>query len=295
MKIGLPIVVAFLFFLSACGPNQSDFNSLRRNLEDLKQENQGLRDKEQLLTQENERLKADIENYYMGPQRLLSRAQNYLKDRQYADAKETLALLVKKHPFSCEALLSKNLLEQANQMMLADKSTAGKEKKLRSDVTKQNDLTAAIATMRMAVDAATGTTWYEDKDMPQSQNLCKIILGISMQNSKAPVLHLTVNYAGKKWLDIGSFTVYADNQKFDSSLVKFERGGIGNGFIWEYIDMSVGSIELEWIRAVIASQKAVIQYHGEQFDGNREIPLIQKKALQNVLDAFVALGGSLPK
>jgi hypothetical protein len=52
---------------------------------------------------------------------------------------------------------------------------------------------------------------------------------------------------------------------------------------------------MEWIRAIMSSKRAIIRYHGEQSDVDREITSAQKNSLQNVRDAFIALGGTLPQ
>lgn len=294
MKIGLPVVLLFSLLLSACGPNGSDFEALQSNTEILKQENQALQDETQFLKKENEKLKVDLENFYFGPQRLLTQAQNDLKARQYAQAKVTVEILLQKHPISCEALQAQNLLEQADQMIMAE-TAAAEAKNRQSNAEDQKRTAAATSKMRKTVDATTSATWYEDKNTPQNDNVFKIYLAISVEKNKSPRLHMAAHYVAKKWLNIDSFTILADGKKFDSGLMRFERGGAGTNYAWEYVDMLVDSKVMEWIRAIMASKRAIIQYHGEQSDVDREITQMQKNSFQNVRDAFVALGGTLPQ
>ena len=294
MKIGLPVVLLFSLFLSACGPSRSDLEALQRNTEILKQENQALQDEIQYLKKENEKLRADLENFHFGPQRLLTQAQNDLKARKFAEVKTTVEILLQKHPISCEALQAQNLLEQADQMVMAE-AAAAEAKNRQSKPEEQKRIATATSKMRITVDTTTNATWYEDKNTPQNDNVFKLYLAISIEKNKPPRLHMAAHYVAKKWLNIDSFTILADGKKFDSGLMRFERAGAGTGYTWEYADMLVDSKEIEWILAIIASKRAIIQYHGEQSDVDREITPVQKNSLQNVRDAFVALGGTLPQ
>jgi hypothetical protein len=294
MQKGLAILLFFSLGLAACGPNRADYETARRQLELLTQENLNLQNELELLKQKNEDLKADLEVLHFEPQRLLQQTQAALRDRKFAEVKTTVELLLQKFPASCEASQAERLLEEANKMILAE-TAAAEAKSLQTKAEDQKRIAAATAKMRVSVDTAKGITWYEDKNTPQNDNVFKIFLTIALDKNNTPRLHFGAHHVAKNWLDIESFTIIADNKKFDSGLMKFYRGGVGLGFVWEYIDMPVGPQELEWIRALIASKKAIIQYHGEQSDADREISALQKNALQNVLDAFRALGGTLPK
>lgn len=47
------------------------------------------------------------------------------------------------------------------------------------------------------------------------------------------------------------------------------------------------------VKAIINSKTAIIRHHGQQYNKDREITSNEKKALQNILDAYEALGGGL--
>jgi cell division septum initiation protein DivIVA len=294
MRAEIPVVLLLSLLISACGSSRPDFETLQRDVERLKQENQALQNEANSLLQENKKLKTDLELFHYEPQRLLADVQTSLKNRQFAEAKAAVETLSLKYPISCEASQAQNLLEQANQMMTAD--TAGTETKNRQvNEVDRKRIAAATSKMRITVDPTNDTTWYEDKNTPQNDNVFKVYLAISVEKDKPPRLHFAAQSVAKNGLNIDSFTIHADGKKFDSGLMKFERGGLGAGYVWEYVDMLVDSKEIEWIRAIISSKKTIIQYHGEQSDVNREIMPVQKISIQNVLDAFVALGGTLPQ
>ena len=67
----------------------------------------------------------------------------------------------------------------------------------------------------------------------------------------------------------------------------------GYGGIWEWYDGAVERRDVKMVQAVIAASKVTLRYNGKQYYDDREITTAEKQALQNVLDAFVALGGNL--
>lgn len=81
----------------------------------------------------------------------------------------------------------------------------------------------------------------------------------------------------------------ADGQRFERGRVKFERDH--DSKIWEWYDENLTDADLQMIRAIIASKEAVIRFNGRQYRKDRTITASQKAALQNVLDAYKALGG----
>lgn len=68
-----------------------------------------------------------------------------------------------------------------------------------------------------------------------------------------------------------------------------------NGEIWEYSDEHLIDYYFGVIPAVIASEKAIVRHEGENGVFDRTMTSAEKAALQNVLDAYVALGGVLPE
>lgn len=88
--------------------------------------------------------------------------------------------------------------------------------------------------------------------------------------------------------------IKADDQRFDidPDYSDVERDN-GSGAIWEWYDYAAERSDVKLVQAVIASKKTILRYNGQQYYSDREITAAEKQALQNVLDAFVALGGDL--
>lgn len=67
---------------------------------------------------------------------------------------------------------------------------------------------------------------------------------------------------------------------------------MGSGDIWEWYDTEMDNRLYEIIKDVINSKVAKIRHNGKQYYKDRTISVKEKQGLQNILDAYEALGGS---
>lgn len=149
-------------------------------------------------------------------------------------------------------------------------------------------LASALQKMRKTTDKIEGIDWYRDKASPVYTNQNGFFLYIGKQGVTAPWLRLRIQYLAEDWLFIESFIVVADGQRFERSRVKFERDN--DSRIWEWYDESLTDADLQMIKSIIVSKEAVIRFNGRQYRKDKTITASQKAALQNVLDAYKALG-----
>ena len=148
----------------------------------------------------------------------------------------------------------------------------------------------AVAAMRKDEDKLENTTWYADKSSPKFNNVDAFYIYFGEKEGNR-WLRLRAQYHDDRWLFAHSFTVYADGKPFEYNGVKFERDHRAD--IWEWYDDGVDARDLEMIRAVIKSKEATIRYNGRQYRDDRTISTAQKRALQRVLDAYEARGGTV--
>ena len=161
----------------------------------------------------------------------------------------------------------------------------------RSERNAEQRKAAAVAAMRKDVDKLENTTWYYDKSSPTSANTNAFYLYFAEKGDQRWLRWITRYYADT-WLFVHSFTVYADGQSWEYNRVKIERDN--NADTWEWHDTTPTARDIEMIRAVIKSKEATVRFQGNQYHDDRTISATQKKALQRVLDAYVARGGQLP-
>lgn len=157
---------------------------------------------------------------------------------------------------------------------------------------KEKRLASALQKMDKKTDKIEGIDWYREKSSPAYNNKNGFFLYIGKRPTGAPWLRLRIQYFAEDWLFIESFIVVADGQRFERDPVKFERDNRSE--IWEWYDESPTDADLQMIQAIVASQEAVIRFNGRQYRKDKTITASQKAALQNVLNAYQALGGKLP-
>jgi hypothetical protein len=150
-------------------------------------------------------------------------------------------------------------------------------------------IASALQKMSKKTDKIEGIDWYRDKSSPIYTNMNGFYIYIGDREIKS-WLRLRIQYHADDWLFIESFIVVADGQRFDSGATEFKRDH--DGTIWEWYDENLSASDLQMIKAIIASKEAVIRFNGHNnYRKDVKITAAQKTALQNVLDAYAALGG----
>jgi hypothetical protein len=190
-------------------------------------------------------------------------------------------LLSEKHPGGSQAARAAEIVTQIERG-LADQAAADEAR-----------IATATAKMRSQPDEVRGITFYSDKATTEYDDINSFHLYIGKSASRV-WLRLRIQYAADDWLFVESFVIKADDQRFDITPDYFdiERDN-GYGGIWEWYDGAVERRDVKMVQAVIAASKVTLRYNGKQYYDDREITTAEKQALQNVLDAFVALGGNL--
>lgn len=155
----------------------------------------------------------------------------------------------------------------------------------------KSDSTGALAKMKKTVDKMEDITWYTDKTTPETNNRNNIHLYIGQKSGNA-LLRIKYQYASDDWLFIRKFMIKTDSQKFDRD-GRFERDH-HHGKIWEWMDTPATKEDLQMVKAIISSKEATVRYNGAKYYDDRTISAAEKKAMQNVLDAYAALGGKEP-
>lgn len=148
---------------------------------------------------------------------------------------------------------------------------------------------SALKKMRVETDKFNGTKFYTDRSTPYYANYSKFYLYIGKTEGGDPYLRFKVNYSDDDWLFVESASVNIDGDVRDLDVgSEWERDN-GSGDIWEWVDVNATETHLSIVRDVIRSKSAVIRYFGSKYRDDRTITSAQKRALQNVLDAYEAL------
>lgn len=148
---------------------------------------------------------------------------------------------------------------------------------------------SALNKMRIETDKFNGTKFYTDRSTPNYVNSSTFHLYIGKSEGGNPYLRFKVRYSDDDWLFVESASINIDGNVRDLGLgVNWDRDN-AKGDIWEWVDVEATQSQLNVIRDVIGSKSSVIRFFGDKYRDDRTISSTQKRALQNVLDAYEAL------
>lgn len=236
------------------------------------------------LKTENEALKKEIEDLKHGAESLLFSSSNFIQDKEYIQASIDLKLLIDKYPSSKEAIKAKELLATVEKEIETQKIAEEKAKK--------EKLANATKNMRSNHDDIRELTWYYDKATPKytNRNNLHLYFGKTPQNSF--ILRFVIQYTADDWLFIERYTIKTDNNTYN---INTEYGEVkkdnGSGSVWEWYDTQMNSTLYDIVKDIISSKSVKLRCNGSQYYKDRTITDQEKKSLQNVLDAYEALGG----
>lgn len=265
----LSIVLSLILFIS-CGIPQEEFDK---------------------VLAENEKLKKEIEELKFGPDKLLTKANLLITDKDFESAKKEIQLLIEKHPTSNQALKAKELLPIIEKGILDKKENEERKQKEKEKVEKER-LANATKKLKSNYDDIKGITWYYDKGTPKYNNYNSFHLYMGKNNNGSPWLRLKIQYASSDWLFIESYVVKTDN---GSHTISTSRGEVerdnGSGGIWEWYDVSLTDELYYVVKDIINSKNVKIRHNGSQYYKDRVISEKEKQGLKNVLDAYSAMSG----
>jgi len=260
-----------------------------QEIETLKKENEDLKSSNAELQAEVKNLKDELESIKFGAENLFKEAKNYYESKEYSKALNSIKTLLEKHPASDEAKEVQELLKQVEAAQKKEQEAKALEEKKRIEAEKKR-LAEATSKMRKEYDEVQEITWYYDKSTPRYSNYNSFHLYIGIKNNN-PWLRFCIQYAGDDWLFIERYELKIDDYNYEIIPDKVERDN--NADVWEWYDTDVDSRDIAIIKAVISSKKTILRCVGQQYYKDRIISAQEKKALQNVLDAYEALGGNM--
>lgn len=104
-------------------------------------------------------------------------------------------------------------------------------------------------------------------------------------NEKDQWLRFKVKYYDNDWLFVDSYKVAADDYRWQSPKLKFERDH-SSGSVWEWIDVSAKDKEIEVAKAIATSNKATIRFQGSKYYSDKVLNAEQKKSIQQIIKLF---------
>lgn len=180
-------------------------------------------------------------------------------------------------------------------ILIAFSSVTYAESNQKNELLKENKTSTALNNMKQNKDEMRELIFYTDKSTPWDSRRNGFDAYIVATKEDKPELRLEICYeSNANWLFIRNYIIKADDQifKIPISSPKLINRDNANGWIWEWYDTPVNADTYQIIKAVIASNKTVIRCVGDQYYDEITVSKRWKIALQNVLDAYDALGGT---
>lgn len=126
--------------------------------------------------------------------------------------------------------------------------------------------------------------WYADE-----RSFSLPYLGV---DSSSVWLRWVCNYTASDWVFFKKITFACDDQRFYKNFSYFDvtRDNSG-GKVWEYVDVEVGTTEIQILEAIANSTNTIIRYEGDDYYRDVTVTQKDKDAIRFMLDLYVLLGG----
>ena len=256
-------IIASIFVITSCGPSQQEYDAL------LAQKNN--------LETEVSNLRHIIENYENTPDRLYSKVEALVNNKNIEGLTALCEKFEKYHPASAEYQKTKTALKKLTDEKEA-KEKAEKEKRMK-----------AVNKLRKSYDDVSGITWYKNPYFTHynDENLMSLYIGKKDSNVW---LRLRMSYEGDDWIFFEqAYLSYDENTK----QILFNRyedkeSDHDGGRVWEWIDVSVNDELLSYLKGMAKGKSLKMRLSGK-YTRTRNLGSSERKALQDVLLAYDVL------
>lgn len=103
-------------------------------------------------------------------------------------------------------------------------------------------------------------------------------------NAKKSWLRFKLRYYSDTWLFINSFKIVADNFKWQSPILDFQRDN--DSKIWEWLDIKATNQFVKIGKNILKSKKSIIRLYGRQYYDDFEVDQDQKQAIANTFKLY---------
>ncbi len=147
----------------------------------------------------------------------------------------------------------------------------------------------AIAKLKQKRDNIDDTTWYHPSNYPYYVNSRSYVLPYIGQSGRSTWLRLRFHYTGNDWIFWNSITISVDGTMYYKYYDYFEvTRDNGSGDVWEFVDISPSSEDIQMLTAIADSKETVVRFEGD-YKYDLTIRKADKTAIKEVLAAYEAL------
>lgn len=147
---------------------------------------------------------------------------------------------------------------------------------------------SVLAKLSKDFDKVEGITWYKPQAYPYYANSRSYVLPyIGVNSSGNAWLRLVFHYTGDSWIFFKKITVSVDGQNYVKDFDYFEVSrDNGGGDVWEYVDISPSSADINMLRTIAASKETIVRFQGDDYYFDLTVKSSDKTAITSVLDAY---------
>lgn len=156
---------------------------------------------------------------------------------------------------------------------------------------KSAEYKAALAQMRVTKDDFKETAYYQDKSSPRYRNANGFYAYVGTKKGSSTTLFLSIQYYGDDWLFVEKYLFKVDGYTYEIDPSYGDVKTDNNSKVWEWFDTTPNKGEVDLIKKIISSKKAVMRIEGSKYIKDVTITSTQKKALSRVLIVYAGLGG----
>lgn len=118
-----------------------------------------------------------------------------------------------------------------------------------------------------------------NKSVWQNQAMLYVVV-----DSKKQWLRMKIQYTGDDWLFVSSYKIAADDYRWQSEKMHFERDHSNR--VWEWVDKAPSIQDLKNLKALSKAKNPVIRFQGRQYFSDFQLEPIQQEAIIDVMELF---------
>lgn len=155
---------------------------------------------------------------------------------------------------------------------------------------KEQALQQTLSSLKTETDKVEKITWYFPSTYPRYANSRSYVLPYIGHQGSNTWLRLAFHYTGDNWLFFEKITISIDgeNYYFIYDYYDVERDN-GSGDVWEWVDISPTSADIEMLRKIADSTETIVRFHGENNYYDLTISSSDKSGIKDVLEAYEKL------
>lgn len=235
-----------------------------------------------------EQLKKDLEKYENDPGKLLQEIKDAFDEENNDKLENSWNNIIKFHPQSIERVEAEKIYKLNKQRI---EERLSQEKQLKEKEEKER--LASLNRLKKKFDDVSGVTWYQNPYFIHYNNINSTSIYIGKDDDSV-WLRLKMSYEGDNWIFFEKAYLSYDGNTIDIPFNYYNDRKSENdgGSVWEWIDVSVDSATLSFLRKMVNSKSAKMRLSGKYTETKTLTPK-EINAIKDVISGYdILLSGS---